>query len=210
RWSQQEAFENELLAFHAMVTRGAPAPSGLAEGRADLRTGQRVLAALARRQGVALGGEAAEARVAERGVRPAPAPPPTAASGAPGQPAPPRRRGPRRAGPRTGPAGPHRTRRAANGELPFDQAKRILPVDVDSASPGRAPDKPPVAERGGAVRSGHGIAEEPRRRDRRGRPARADHEQRPRRLPRARHHQAGARRVLPRRRRRDPPGPVRA
>lgn len=61
RWSQQEAFENELLAFHAMVTRGAPAPSGLAEGRADLRTGQRVLAALARRQGVALGGEAAEA-----------------------------------------------------------------------------------------------------------------------------------------------------
>lgn len=61
RWSQQEAFENELLAFHAMVTRGAPASSGLAEGRADLRTGQRVLAALARRQGVALGGEAAEA-----------------------------------------------------------------------------------------------------------------------------------------------------
>lgn len=59
RWSQQEAFENELVAFHAMVTEGTPPASGLAEGRADLRTGQRILAALARSQGSEPAGEAA-------------------------------------------------------------------------------------------------------------------------------------------------------
>lgn len=47
RWSQQEAFENELVAFHAMVTRAEPAASGLAEGRADLVTGQLITRALA-------------------------------------------------------------------------------------------------------------------------------------------------------------------
>lgn len=61
RWSQQEAFENELLAFHAMITTDAVPPSGLAEGRADLVSGQMVLAALAHDEGVALpaGAEAA-------------------------------------------------------------------------------------------------------------------------------------------------------
>lgn len=58
RWAQEEAFENELAAFHAMVTEGAAPSSGLAEGRADLRTGQRVLAALARARGEPVAGEA--------------------------------------------------------------------------------------------------------------------------------------------------------
>lgn len=39
-------FERELLAFHAMVTTGAAALSGTAEGAADIRTGLKVLAAL--------------------------------------------------------------------------------------------------------------------------------------------------------------------
>ena len=61
RWSQQEAFENELLAFHAMVTDGVVPPSGLEQGRADLVTGQAILASLARQKGVPVGGEAARA-----------------------------------------------------------------------------------------------------------------------------------------------------
>jgi predicted dehydrogenase len=61
RWNQHEAFENELIAFHAMVTQGTPAPSGLAQGRADLRVAQRILAALATGGGTAVGGEAGQA-----------------------------------------------------------------------------------------------------------------------------------------------------
>ena len=61
RWNQQEAFENELLAFHALATRGTRAPSSLAEGRADVLVAQRMLAALAAGQGVPVGGEAASA-----------------------------------------------------------------------------------------------------------------------------------------------------
>lgn len=58
RWPQHEAFENEWLAFHAMVTTGARPVSGAAQARDDVVTGQRILAALARRQGARAGGEA--------------------------------------------------------------------------------------------------------------------------------------------------------
>lgn len=51
RWSQQEAFENQLVAFHAMVTNGVRPHSGLRAGRSDLLTGQAILAALARADG---------------------------------------------------------------------------------------------------------------------------------------------------------------
>ena len=47
RWPQQEAFENELLAFHAFVTTGARPHSQTAQGRADLIVAQQVLARLA-------------------------------------------------------------------------------------------------------------------------------------------------------------------
>jgi len=58
RWRQQEAFENELEAFHAMVSTGVVPSSGVREGRADVITAQRVLAALAAREGAVIGGEA--------------------------------------------------------------------------------------------------------------------------------------------------------
>lgn len=64
RWKQEEAFENELSAFHALVTQGTPGLSGLAEGRADVAVAQRIMAALATAKGVALGGEAAAVDVA--------------------------------------------------------------------------------------------------------------------------------------------------
>lgn len=57
--SHLEAFEEQLLAFHAMVTDGAAPAASVAEGRADVLTCQRVAAALARREGVELGGETA-------------------------------------------------------------------------------------------------------------------------------------------------------
>lgn len=56
RWAQQEAFENELLAFHQFVTDGLPPHAQAAEGRADLVVAQQILARLA---GGAVGGEAA-------------------------------------------------------------------------------------------------------------------------------------------------------
>lgn len=59
QWPQQEAFENELIAFHAMVTKGTPSLSGLEQGRADLRVGQLMIASLARNYGMQMGGEAA-------------------------------------------------------------------------------------------------------------------------------------------------------
>ena len=55
----EEAFETELLAFHAMVTDGRPPAAGAPEGRADIVTSQRAIAALAASRGVAIGGEAA-------------------------------------------------------------------------------------------------------------------------------------------------------
>jgi predicted dehydrogenase len=60
RWPQQEAFENELVAFHDMVAKGTTPISSVLEGRADVQTGQRIVAALARHHGEDLGGEAAQ------------------------------------------------------------------------------------------------------------------------------------------------------
>lgn len=58
RWNQQEAFENELAAFHAQVTLGARPSSSLAEGRADLEVAQRILRRLGEKHGFPVGGEA--------------------------------------------------------------------------------------------------------------------------------------------------------
>jgi predicted dehydrogenase len=54
-----EAFERQLEAFAALVRKGTLPQAGVAEGRADIVTGQRIAAALAHRRGLALGGEAA-------------------------------------------------------------------------------------------------------------------------------------------------------
>jgi myo-inositol 2-dehydrogenase/D-chiro-inositol 1-dehydrogenase len=54
-----EAFEEELLAFHALVTDGSQPAAGIAEGRADIITCQRIAAHLAAARGIAVGGEAA-------------------------------------------------------------------------------------------------------------------------------------------------------
>lgn len=61
RWSQQEAFENELEAFHRLVVDGVRAPSGVSESRSDVVAAQRVVAALAAREGISVGGEVAHA-----------------------------------------------------------------------------------------------------------------------------------------------------
>jgi myo-inositol 2-dehydrogenase / D-chiro-inositol 1-dehydrogenase len=54
-----EAFENELIAFHAMVVGGENPAAGAAAGRADVVTCQRAIAVLARSRRVEIGGEAA-------------------------------------------------------------------------------------------------------------------------------------------------------
>jgi predicted dehydrogenase len=59
--STVEAFELELVAFHRLVTDGQPAAAGIAEGRADIVTCQRIVRRLAERRGVELAGEAATA-----------------------------------------------------------------------------------------------------------------------------------------------------
>jgi len=59
--STVEAFEEELLAFHRLVTEGAPAAAGIAEGRADIVTCQRIVRRLAAGRGIELAGEAARA-----------------------------------------------------------------------------------------------------------------------------------------------------
>jgi myo-inositol 2-dehydrogenase/D-chiro-inositol 1-dehydrogenase len=59
--STVEAFEEELLAFHRLVTDGRPPAAGIAEGRADILTCQRIIRRLAGRRGTTLGGEAAAA-----------------------------------------------------------------------------------------------------------------------------------------------------
>ena len=59
--STVEAFEQELLAFHRLVTDGEPPAAGIAEGRADILTCQRIARRLAAGRGVELGGEAARA-----------------------------------------------------------------------------------------------------------------------------------------------------
>ncbi|MEH0985309.1 Gfo/Idh/MocA family protein [Micromonospora sp. CPCC 205556] len=57
--SVAEAFEQELVAFHAMVTAGAPPLSGIAEGATDVRTSQQVVRRFGELTGAAIGGEAA-------------------------------------------------------------------------------------------------------------------------------------------------------
>ena len=57
-----EAFERELVAFHAMVTDGIRPPTGSQEGRLDVLTGQAITAALACSEGVTVSGEVAAAR----------------------------------------------------------------------------------------------------------------------------------------------------
>jgi predicted dehydrogenase len=57
--SHVEAFEEELLAFHAMVTQSIAPAAGVPEGRADIVTCQRIAAVLARNERLAIGGEAA-------------------------------------------------------------------------------------------------------------------------------------------------------
>lgn len=54
-----EAFENEIVAFHAMVVHKVAPSSGVAQGRADIVTGQQMAQALAQSLGVVLGGECA-------------------------------------------------------------------------------------------------------------------------------------------------------
>ncbi|MFG2054401.1 Gfo/Idh/MocA family protein [Micromonospora sp. NPDC048930] len=56
--SVTEAFEQELVAFHAMVTAGARPLTGVAEGAADLRTSQQVVRRYGELTGAAIGGEA--------------------------------------------------------------------------------------------------------------------------------------------------------
>lgn len=58
--SIEEAFERELLGFASMITDGARARSGIADGRADIVTCQRMVARLAADRGLAIGGEAGE------------------------------------------------------------------------------------------------------------------------------------------------------
>ncbi|WP_200210347.1 Gfo/Idh/MocA family protein [Micromonospora coerulea] len=57
--SVTEAFEQELVAFHAMVTEGTRPLSGIAEGAADVRTSQQVVRRYGELTGAAIGGEAA-------------------------------------------------------------------------------------------------------------------------------------------------------
>ena len=59
--SAVEAFEDELAAFHRLVTAGEPTAAGVAEGRADIVTCQRIARRLAQQRGLELNGEAARA-----------------------------------------------------------------------------------------------------------------------------------------------------
>jgi predicted dehydrogenase len=53
-----EAFEEELLAFHGLTTAGRQPLAGLAEGRADIVTSQRIAARYAAQLGLPINGEA--------------------------------------------------------------------------------------------------------------------------------------------------------
>jgi len=55
-----EAFEEELLAFHSLVTSGRPPLAGLREGRADIVTSQRIAARYAAQLGLPINLEATE------------------------------------------------------------------------------------------------------------------------------------------------------
>lgn len=56
--SHEEAFEHQLLAFHDFARGETPSPNGLDDARADVATCQQVIARLAAREGVPVGGEA--------------------------------------------------------------------------------------------------------------------------------------------------------
>jgi myo-inositol 2-dehydrogenase/D-chiro-inositol 1-dehydrogenase len=56
--SVDEAFEEELLAFHGLITAGHQPLAGLAEGRADIVTSQRIAARYAAQLGSPINGEA--------------------------------------------------------------------------------------------------------------------------------------------------------
>ena len=58
--SVTEAFEQELLAFHQMVTAQITPSTGALQGRADVVTGQRITRVLAAKQGIVVGGETAD------------------------------------------------------------------------------------------------------------------------------------------------------
>jgi predicted dehydrogenase len=57
--SIEEAFERELLAFRDLVVQGTLPRTGVADGRTDIVTSQRVIARLAERSGIEITGEAA-------------------------------------------------------------------------------------------------------------------------------------------------------
>jgi myo-inositol 2-dehydrogenase / D-chiro-inositol 1-dehydrogenase len=59
--SKGESFENELVEFHRMVTEARPPASGIAEGRSDILTSQRIMRRYADQNGIDIGGEAATA-----------------------------------------------------------------------------------------------------------------------------------------------------
>ena len=59
--STVEAFEEQLLAFERLARDGTRPAAGIADGRADIVTCQRIAARLAAGQSIAIGGEAAEA-----------------------------------------------------------------------------------------------------------------------------------------------------
>lgn len=56
--STEEAFERQLLAFHALWRRQERPRAGIVEGRTDIATCQRIAVALARSRGLKVGGEA--------------------------------------------------------------------------------------------------------------------------------------------------------
>ena len=56
-----EAFEEELVAFHAMVTCGIAPRTGIAGGLDDLATSQRIVRRFGELTGAPVGGEAATA-----------------------------------------------------------------------------------------------------------------------------------------------------
>ncbi len=58
--SIEEAFEEELIAFHGLIVDGAAPRTGIADGREDIVTCQRAIARLAERRGLPIGGEAAQ------------------------------------------------------------------------------------------------------------------------------------------------------
>lgn len=64
--STQEAFEEQLLAFHRFVVDGTPPPAGIPEGRAEIMACQRIAAAIAERERIAIGGEAAASAVRQQ------------------------------------------------------------------------------------------------------------------------------------------------